>query len=106
MLSNVASTSLSNINTNVQGVALKDDRPGDGSVRVVKSVWYCKHTDIAFLTTSPSQFLFRNGRTDTEEAMPWSYGRSVTCHRDDGTAGPLSFSQILDDDGPDDRSPH
>jgi len=36
-------------------VWLKDD----GSVRVVKSVWYCKHIRIAFVTTSSSQLLFR-----------------------------------------------
>ena len=29
------------------------DGPDDGSVRVVKSVWYCKHTDICYNTTSP-----------------------------------------------------
>ena len=28
-----------------------------------------------------------------------------TCHLDDGTAGPSSFSEILDDEGPDDGSP-
>jgi len=31
---------------------------------------------------------------------------SFTCHPEDGTAGPSSFSQIFDDDGPDDGSPH
>ena len=30
---------------------------------------------------------------------------SSTCHPDDGTAGPSSFSQ-MDDDGPDNGSPH
>jgi len=51
----------------------------------VKSVWYCKHTDIAFLTTSPSQFLFQDGRADREEAMLWRYDTdpSSTCHPDD-----------------------
>jgi len=34
------------------------DGPDDGSVSVVKCVWYCKHIDIAFVRTSPSEFLF------------------------------------------------
>jgi len=36
----------------------KRDGPDDGSVRVVKSVWYCKHIGIAFVTSS-SHLLFR-----------------------------------------------
>jgi len=37
-------------------VTLKDDGPkgpDGGSMRVVESVWYCKHIDIAFITPSP-----------------------------------------------------
>jgi len=43
----------------------------------------------------------------TRETLRMSNGKlASTCHPDDGMAGPSSFSQILDDDGPDDGSPH
>jgi len=48
-------------------------------VRVVKSVWYCKHIGIAFVTTSSCHLLFWDGLMDRKEAMLWSFGRSVSC---------------------------
>ena len=36
------------------------DGPDNGSVSVVKCVWYCKHNDIAFVTTSPVSFCSSN----------------------------------------------
>jgi len=41
------------------------DGPDDRSMRVVKSVWYCKHIGMAFVTSS-SHLLFRFSGTDEQ----------------------------------------
>jgi len=50
------------------------DGPDDGSVRVVKSVWYCKHIGIAFVTTSYSQLLFQFSGMDERTDRRLCYG--------------------------------
>ena len=57
-------------------VWLKDDGPHDMSVRVVKSVWYCKHIICYIIMQSPFVLVFCDAQTDREEAMLWSY---VSC---------------------------
>jgi len=73
--------------TYITGFARRADGPDDEPVRVVKSVWYYKHIDIEFVTTSASQFLFR---MDEQTERRLCYGAM-----DDGP-----------DDTADDGSPH
>jgi len=72
------------------------DGPDDGSLSVVKSVWYCKHIDIAFVTTSPVSFCSsflgwmngkRGGYAMERQGGGGDTDPSSTCHPDDGTAG-------------------